>query len=432
MGSIRIWRVSCWPRVRLAGLAVSAAVLAFGVGASDARPARSDQVTISMLALGAQEAGLNVVIANFEHAYPNITVNITYGSNAFVISEEATELAAGNAPDLLTVQPGCGGPLSVCEAARAGDLAPMIDKPWAKRSLPLVTSVEKLNGALYAFQPIVSPHGIFTNDGLFAKLGLKVPQTFSQLLAVCKQAQADGTVAMDLQGAAPATMTDMILGLATPLVFARGTHWLAAFKAGTVSFDGTAGWHQALQEVVDMNDAGCFEPGAAGTVNADGLFAQGQGLMVVTVGAQKGSIDAGSPQFSYTFHPFPAATAPGQTDTFLHLGPAVAVNAHSSAQNQAAAQTFVDFLALPVEDDLYARMTGGLTQDEFLKGQLPAFMSDFATILKDREYVVDPLSGLGNANVGNVFDTDGLGLITGQVTPDSMLQALDAAWKQGP
>jgi raffinose/stachyose/melibiose transport system substrate-binding protein len=385
-----------------------------------------------MLALDGYQAGWSVLIANFERAYPNITFNITYESNAALNQVEAAELAAATAPDLLTVNPGCdGGALSVCELATAGDLAPMIHKPWTKWSLHLVTSLEKVNGALYAFQPIVSPHGIFTNDGLFAKLGLKVPRTFSQLLAVCKEAQADGTVAMDLP-ATPETLTLMILGFATPLVFGHGTHWTAALKAGTVSFDGTAGWRQALQELVDMSNAGCFQPGATGTSTfnaADAMFAQGQGLMTVGVSAHKGDIDAAGPGFSYTFHPFPATTAPGQTTTFLHLGPAVSVNAHSSAENQAAAQTFVDFIAGPVQDALYALNTGGLTQYECLKDQIPAFMSDFQTVFKDNEYVPQPLLNLGNAKAGGVLGTDAIGLLTGQATPDGILQAMDAAWK---
>jgi raffinose/stachyose/melibiose transport system substrate-binding protein len=420
------------PAVRFTVAVLVGAVFALGVGASGARPARSDQVTISMLALNGYQLGWSALIANFEHAYPNIAVSITYATSAVLGQEEPAELGDGTAPDLLFVNPGCGGPVSVCVLAKAGDLAPMIKVPWAKRSLPLVTSLEKLNGALYAFQPIVTPHGIFTNDGLFAKLGLEVPQTLSQLLAVCKKARADGTVAMDLDGASPATVGLTIQGLATPLVYGQGTHWTAALKAGTRSFDGTAGWHQALQEFVDMNNARCFEPGMAGTSNSDALFAQGQGLMTEGDSSHKGDIDAAGPQFSYTFHPFPATTAPGQPQAYLHLGPAVGVNAHSSAQNQAAAQTFVDFIARPAQDKLYARTTGGLTQDEFSKGQIPAFMSGFATVVKDHDYVVQPLLALGNANVGAVLNTDGIGLITGQETPDGILRAMDAAWKQGP
>jgi raffinose/stachyose/melibiose transport system substrate-binding protein len=412
---------------------LTGAVFALFVGASGARPAGSDQVTISMDATVTYAPGWSVLIKNFERVYPDITVNITYrGVAALEVQLEATELAAGTAPDLLFVTLGCGTPVAVCVLARAGDLAPMIRVPWAKRSLSLVTSVEKLNGALYAFEPVFSPYGVFTNDGLFAKLGLKVPRTFSQLLDVCKKAQADGTWAMDLSGASTTTVGFTLLGLATPLVFGQATHWTAALKAGTASFDGTAGWRQALQEFVDMNKAGCFEPGVAGA-NGEALFAQGQGLMTEGGSSHKGVIDAAfSPQFSYTFHPFPATTAPGQPLAFLELNPAVGVNAHSSAQNQAAAQTFVDFVARPKQDALFARLTGGLTQDEFLKGQIPAFLSDFATIFKDHEYVVQPSATWWNPNVWATLSTDGIGLITGQETPDSILQAMDAAWKQGP
>jgi raffinose/stachyose/melibiose transport system substrate-binding protein len=374
--------------------------------------------------------GWSVLIANFEHAYPNITVNITYGLSAQVTTLEETELGAGTAPDLLWVLPGCGGLLTACVLAPAGDLAPMIDKPWVTWSMPAVTSLDKHDGALYAFEPLVTPHGIFTNDSLFAKLGLKVPQTFSQLLAVCKTAQADGTVAMELGATSPTTLGDMILGLVTPLVYGQGTHWTAALKAGTVSFDGTAGWHQALQEFVEMNNAGCFQPGVAG--NSGGVFAQGQALMIVGPSAQKGAIDVGKPQFSYKFRPFPAMTAPGQTTTFLRPTPAVGINARSSPQNQAAAQTFVNFIARPAQDKLYAQVTGGLTQYEFLKGQIPAFMSDFAPIFNNHQYVLEPDLTWWNPDVGLVFRTDAIGLITGQETPDNILQAMDAAWKQGP
>jgi raffinose/stachyose/melibiose transport system substrate-binding protein len=383
-----------------------------------------------MLALSTYEPAWSVLIANFEHAYPNITVNPTYGSVAFLSQVESTELAAGTAPDLLFVGTGCGGAIAFCVLAKAGDLAPMIDKPWVKWGLSGVTSAEKHHGALLAFEPVFSPYGMFTNDDLFKKLGLKVPETFSQLLAVCKQAQADGTVAMDLDGPSATAVTHMILGLATPLVYGQGTHWTAALKAGRVSFDGTAGWRQALQEFVEMDNAGCFEAGVAGAPGT-ALFEQGQGLMTAGPSAHKGEIDAAQPQFSDTFHPFPATTAPGQPLAFLELDPAVGVNARSSAQNQAAAQTFVDFIAQPKEDALFARITGGLTQYEFLKGQIPAFMSDFAPIVNDHEYVDDPSLTWWNPSVGGAFG-NAIGLITGQLTPDNLLQAMDAAWKQGP
>ena len=142
------------------------------VGASQARPAGgSDAVTISMLASATSEPGYDVLIPNFERAYPNITVNDTYASGNTVLYQlETTELAAATLPT-------CSRPTRAatrryrCACSRRRDLAPMINKPWVKRSLPLATSLDKYGQGLFAFTPDVSPFAIFTNDGLFRQLG---------------------------------------------------------------------------------------------------------------------------------------------------------------------------------------------------------------------------------------------------------------------
>src|SRR5919204_624224 len=111
------------------------------------------------------QPSFQVLIANFERVYPNIKVEATYApGNAAWYRLETTELAAGNAPDLLGTNPGCGPPVSVCVLAKAGDLAPLVQEPWLKWSLPLVTSLGKYGPGLYAFEPTLNPWGIFTND----------------------------------------------------------------------------------------------------------------------------------------------------------------------------------------------------------------------------------------------------------------------------
>ena len=201
-----------------------------------------------------------------------------------------------------------------------------------------------------------------------------------------------------------------------------------------MTFDGTAGWHQALQEIIDMSNAGCFQPGATGTGVAGALveFAQGQGLMTPQLSYFKGNIDASNPQFAYSFHPFPGGTDPNQTRTLLNLGTSPGVNAHSSAANQAAARTFIDFIARPEQNALYTKTTGGLTQYEVLKQQVPGFMSDLAPVLKAHAYVVNPLQTWWNASVLTVLSQDCVGLLTGQESIDAILNAMDVAWKQGP
>ena len=110
----------------------------------------------------------------------------------------------------------------------------------------------------------------------------------------------------------------------------------------------------------------------------------------------------------------------------------MSVNTHSSVQGQAAAQSFVDFIARPAQNSLFARIQGGLTQYEFLKLQLPDFMAGDVSVLKQRKYVTSPIFGWWNPGVAAFLRENQIGLITGQRTVDDVLRGMDAAWKQGP
>lgn len=393
--------------------------------------AQGDQITITLLSSNLNQAAYQVLIANFERVYPNITVDGTYLLNSTIAQLEPTELASGNAPDLLVSVPGCGSTDSICVLAKAGELAPMLTVPWAKRSLPLVTSLNKYGRGLFGFEPSLTFEGMFTNDTQFQKLGLKVPQTFSQLLDVCQKAKADGTFAVFLPGLNTQTVQQFVEDLAIPYVYGPDKHWAAEQRAGKVSFDGSAGWHRALQEFVDMSNAGCFEPGMTGTAAA-GQFPAGQGLMDPGTASLKGLIDAANPQFSYSFHPFPGRSTSNAAQVFVTLSDDLSINAHSSAAAQAAAQTFVNFVARPKQNALYSQIRGSLTQYQFLHQQLPEDMPTLAPVVQHGQYVINPALSWWNANVQLVMQQDAIGLITGQTTIDGMLSAMDAAWRQGP
>jgi raffinose/stachyose/melibiose transport system substrate-binding protein len=398
-------------------------------GASELR--HTDSVTVSAVALVTQSPGFDAVVSNFERVYPNIKVDVTYAGGLGPLYQlEVTELGAGSAPDLLTTFPGCGTPVSMCKLAKAGVLAPMVNKPWAKakRSLPVVTSLSKVGPVLYTFETVVAPVGFFTNDDMFRKLGLKFPQTFSQLLTLCHKAKAAGTIAI-LDSASAGINGWEALSLIAP-VYANDPHFTAELRAGKASFARSSGWRQALQEYVEMNNAGCFEEGITGTSiqSARAQFVVGQGLMIPGISAMRGQVDKLGPQFGYSFRPFPNGSNSSKATTVLNLSPSLSVNAHASAQEQAAAQTFIDFFGRPKQNALYAQINGGLTQYEFLKDQVPSFMSSFATVFAQRQYVYNPSQNWSD-QVVSAFDLTGL--LTGQTSVDGLLNAMDTAWKQG-
>jgi raffinose/stachyose/melibiose transport system substrate-binding protein len=236
-----------------------------------------------------------------------------------------------------------------------------------------------------------------------------------------------------LPGTSVNDLSHLLTALAVPTVYARDKHFLRKQKAGTATFAGTPGWHQALQRFVDMKDAGCFQPGAAGTSGpaANAQFARGQALMLPAITNMKGLIDAGKPQFKYSQHQFPGGTDPNQIRTFAHLSLSLGVNAHSSAADRTAAQTFVDFFARPKQNALFAEIQGGVTQYEFKKNQLPAYMSSELSVLTESKYVISPVETWWNASVLLQMQQNQVGLITGQRSIDDVLNAMDAAWKLG-
>jgi raffinose/stachyose/melibiose transport system substrate-binding protein len=421
------------PRIAVTAV-VFLALLA--LGAANGRSAKREQIHLTFLAYVTNEPSYRVMIQNFEQTHPNITIDVTYTPTVATLYQlVGTELAAGNAPDLVSTYPGCGTPISICRLAKAGYLAPMIGKRWAKTLDSRVLSYSKYGPSLFTFEPVVVFDGLLTNDSMFKKLGLKVPQTFSQLIVFCQKARTAGQVPLMLTAQGSNTLQQLIADIALTTVYAKDKHWGQKLRAGTVTFDGTAGWHQALQEIVDMNQANCFQPGPAATSgpSGDSIFALGQTLTYAMVTSHKGAIDAGNPQFAYSQKPFPASrTDAGKNIVELHFPIGISVNAHSGTQNQAAAQAFVDFLARPDQDALFARIAGGLSEAQLRKGSFPGYLSGFVPLYKQGRYGINPVETWWNAGVGLALTTYGTGLLTGQQSIDDVLKAMDAAWKLGP
>ena len=59
-------------------------------------------------------------------------------------------------------------------------------------------------------------------------------------------------------------------------------------------------------------------------------------------------------------------------------------------------------------------------------------MAPFAQVVKDTKYVIAPNRFWWNPDVPLALQTYGIGVITGQSSIDDVLNAMDAAWKEGP
>lgn len=364
------------------------------------------------------------LVADFEKANPNIKVNVQYLPQATLGQATVTALQAGNAPDVLYTNGGTGQLHSVFALGKAGYLADLGQRPWAK-DVPAAAHDLYFDGAkLYGAPMGLSLVGVVYNTADFQQMGLQVPTTFSALVDMCARIKAAGKIPMTLAGQAPGLYAQ---APAANTVYSSDPGWNDARAAGKVTFAGTAGWQTALQEFEDLNNAGCFQPGAAGAtiVNAIGMLANGQAVMFLGPSAALGSVMGMNPQFSAAMFPMPGPTA-DSTRAITEYNDSFSVNAHSP--NQDAATKLVDFLAQPDEQRAYAKIEGEISVPDSVTGAVPDLYSAFRPLLQQKKVVTLPSLIWPNPAVGTAMTPDMQGLLTGQKSIPDVLTDLDNAW----
>jgi raffinose/stachyose/melibiose transport system substrate-binding protein len=133
----------------------------------------------------AGEEGMNALIAAFEAANPNIKIERDVQDVESMRPIIQTSLASGTGPDVFYYDTGVGfaGVL-----ADAGLLLPLDDAyssgawdhiyPWTKERTTF-------GGKVYGIGNAVEFLGAYYNMDMFKELGLEVPTTYDEFLAVC-------------------------------------------------------------------------------------------------------------------------------------------------------------------------------------------------------------------------------------------------------
>jgi raffinose/stachyose/melibiose transport system substrate-binding protein len=416
-------------------VAAVAAVAATALVAVTAATAKNHAtVTLKLIAQsnGQGNPQLQSVLDKFQQLNPDIKIEATYLPIGDTYANTLrTQLRGGNAPDIFYVTPGSGGLQSVLPLAKAGYVADLSKRPWAKK-IPLSTAAKPLfwqSGKLWAVPIDVVPVGVMYHPDLFSSLGLKVPTTMSQLLSNCRAAKAKGKFFLNIAGASSQNAGLFAAVIAGSYVLAKDPSWNQKRLANKVTFAGTPAWRTALQRIVDMKNAGCFPPGAEANDNvpATPAFVGGQVLSWTLPSSITNLLKGFNPQAKYNFFPMPGDTA-GATQVYASPTDAFAV--YSKTKNMAAANKFVDFWATPAASGAYAKATGATSVYQAGTGTHLAYeLRGLAPLLKqkDKVHVLMEVEWRNPA----VFDTlgkDVQGLLTGQKTVAATLSDLDRAW----
>jgi raffinose/stachyose/melibiose transport system substrate-binding protein len=380
----------------VASVLAAAALLAAGCSSSGSSASGTSASsagatgTIRLYMISTFQSALSPAIASFEKANPDIHVNVQYvpPGNAFE-QTLATEIQGGNAPDVFYTNPGYAslGSASLLLLAKNGKVADLSSQPWASQIPQQARSLYFIGSKLYGLPLGGSTSGMVYNETEFAKLGLTPPSTWPELLQLCGKIRAAGKIPVALAGQVPAFLP---VSIAASTVYASDPSWDAQLAAHKTSFASTPGWQLALQQISQMNKAGCFQAGAVGTpiTQAFQMTASGQALMFQ---GPTGALGAIAPvAHGATFGAFPIpGNNPASTRVFVSFGDSLAVSAHSA--HEAAAIKFIDFLAQPANATPVATAGGDISLPQITGGQLPSNLAPFSSFFKQNMTVAFPV-----------------------------------------
>lgn len=213
-------------------------------------------------------------------------------------------------------------------------------------------------------------------------------------------------------------------------MYAENPDWDAQRSAGEVTFADTSGWRDTFQLVLDMQAAGCFQPGAEGSGFDSIVTGLGSGTSLgafIPGGAAK-DLAAGMGDQKLVVQSFPA---PDDGDPFIFASSDYALAISKSSKHQAGAQAFLDWFAEPENAEAYAELAGSIP----ITGIDGVDLSDstyapVAGLIDSEQFVPFPVTVWTNQNVFLTLGSGVQGLLTGQQTVDGLLTELDTVWDE--
>jgi raffinose/stachyose/melibiose transport system substrate-binding protein len=406
--------------------AVAACAVAVGVSA---RPqSRQQSVTLQLLWPTAYENAWSIMIGNFNRVYPNIKIETTFVPIANYFALLQTQLQSGSGPDLFATRPGIGQNGSVQLYAQGSYVADLSGRPWANRVLPAAKSGITYNGKTVAYSLDLLVQGLIYDRDAFARLGLKLPRNFGELLSMCQRVAATGKVPIAFP--AGSITYDQVMGIARAIsvVYTVNPKFNERRAGGAVTFSTSPAWRRALQSVIDMKNAGCFGPAPAATQPAQAVtqFVNGDALTIFGPSLLSGQIAALKPSLDIGVFPIPPDR---QTYTVVPISAndLISANARSSHLNEA--KTFIDFLARPKQNSVWSKATGTIAPWDARNGVVPPALKEDAALFKQGKIIIGPQQDWPNPSVYSVALAQGVqGLLTGQKTVAQTLQDMDRAW----
>ncbi len=332
------------------GLALSALALAAGLAA----PAHAGDITFWTWRQEDRAAYTELFNA-FTKANPDIHVKFESFAAENYNTIVSTALAGGRGGDVL--QSRAYGGLE--QVAKSGYLLPLDPTivPELANLPPEAVAAETLRAdkKIYAVPFASQTLGLFINNDVFAKAGVKPPETWDQLIAVSKALKEKGITPL-ANGMSTAWMDEVFAAVFTnPML---GPDFVADILSGKATFEDPR-YTEALTKLLELRDY--MPQGYTGIDYATGqqLFLSGRAAMFAGGSFEISNFRKQNPKINMDFiaPPAPREGAPRYVAKFFDGG--YAINAKSP--NQPDAIKLIRYMATKEYGDKFAALLGNIS-----------------------------------------------------------------------
>lgn len=411
-------------RLTGASVAIAALVLTAGCAAEEQGDAENVQFSLTYSIANDEDSPYALMAQKYMEQNPGVTIEINEEPFEQYGQTLRTYLQAGNASDVIQTTPGYGQLQSAIALAEAGFLLPL-DTTLS----PEVADLFSYDGATYG-QPIdMSATGIMFADATAEAAGVDIAETTEGLIEQCPALTDAGMSYFALAGGTLSNAGLMALVISATRVYAEEPDWNARRSSGEVSFESSPGWAETLNTVIELNEAGCFQPGAAGSgfEAITGGIVQGTSLAAFIPGSR--DLQRAAPDAGLTVRAFPPADA---RQDHIFVSPISGLSVATTAQQPDAAKAFVAWMAEPEQSAEFAELAGTLPAtfagDPESVGSL---YEPIVPLLSEGAYSPLPRASWPNSAVYDELSSGAQGLLTGQLSVEEVLRSLDTAWDQG-
>ncbi|MFF7547053.1 ABC transporter substrate-binding protein [Streptomyces canus] len=417
------------PAVLLAAVTATA-LLAACSGGTKAGESGGGGGSKTLTLASVDQGSIEDVVKAFEKANPGVKVRYTTSGADQYQQQIRTQLSSGTAPDVMSVWPGNGNPAATVVLAKPGYLRDLSDQTWAAKMPEAIKTVAQYKGKTY--NAIFGQNGIGAvyNQQAMEKAGLTPPDTWTKLLAFCRDAKAKGTPAFAL-GNQDNWVTQLALyALVATTVYGKDRDFDKKMQASKATF-AKSQWTTALDKYTTMDKTGCFQKNPLGTnyEASQQLAATGKTLGIIQGNWVIALLKGKNPQGTFTFKALPATDDPSATLIPAAAGAGYGVNAKT--KNEDLALKFVNFVMSPEGMNLFVKKQGGLPALPDTGYAVDPSLTELSTFIQADRTVPFMDQLWPNAKVQQTMLSGLQEIFSGQSTPDKLLGEMDADYRAG-